>query len=824
MNLFLKLIFSALFLSLVTSGQNLKTFQTSKTTAAPIVNGSLDEEMWANASRYSDFIQNTPFEGQSPSLKTEVKIAYDDYAIYVGAMLFDTSPDSILHELGNRDDENVNADLFRIAFDTYNTRQDAFVFGVTASGVQIDFKFSDRSFDAVWESAVKINEQGWCVEFAIPYAAIRFPNVANQSWGLNIARDIRRKREFVQWSLTPNAEANFLRFFGNLEGISNIKPPIRLSLTPYVAGYYQSTPEYYNFNEFTYSNLSYATYGADIKYGIDERFTLDATLLPDFGQVQTDNKIKNLSYREVNFSENRPFFKEGSELFDINELFYSRRIGKTPGLYYAVPLMLDTAEKIISNSSQTGLINASKITGRTNKGLGIGILNALTDNEYAVLKDTISGTERKIITEPMTNYNILSFIQQLKNNSSVGVYNSNVNRFKGYNDANVTSAGFDINNKKNTINTGGAFTLSQIFSNTSANSSDQPRVTRGYKTGFGIRKTGGSFEYGINYNEISKDYRQTDLGYFTITNFRNINSEIQYRRFVPYKKIRNANARIELGTMLHRETNKLTDVNIEANSFVLFTNFLGVYTGGKTNPAYVYDYFEPRIEGRYYIRTPYWVNWAGFSTDYRKKLAFDFNYHIANYYAHKNPNNLLNIPGYGLKPKVRYRINDKMSITYAIQYTLDPYNDGFATIDTSGNIIFGGRKLVTWENNLNIKYTINNKMSVQVNSRHYWNTGKYIDFYTLEENGYLTLNTSFNNNLNFNYNAFNFDFVYQWQIGPGSFLTLTYKNIIENEKDYIISKFNDNINETFDSPQSNILSLKVIYFLDYLYLKKLLKK
>ena len=208
-----------------------------RTQAEPKIDGILEEEIWSKAKPASGFTMSRPSEGGTASQISEVRVLYDNRAVYIGAMLFDNHPDSILHELGSRDEDDLNADLFRFVVDPYNLRQDAFDFGVNAAGVQQDRKFSDETFNAVWSSAVRINDKGWCVEMEIPLSAIRFPKKNIQEWGVQFTRMIRRTREFDQWALTPSTAANPLVYWGTLKGIENIESPLRLSLTPYVSGY-----------------------------------------------------------------------------------------------------------------------------------------------------------------------------------------------------------------------------------------------------------------------------------------------------------------------------------------------------------------------------------------------------------------------------------------------------------------------------------------------------------------------------------------------------------------------------------------------------------
>jgi len=395
-------------LSLYTSAQNsLLEYQTSRTSISPKIDGILNDEAWKGIPAITNMTQRTPVEGLASGQKQDMRVIYDDQALYVYAMFYDTRPDSISHDLGSRDDQSIVADQFYIGFDTYNT-YDAYVFGVNASGVQYDYRDSDQTYDAVWESAVKINEQGWAIEMRIPYSAIRFPSIPDQSWGFQLIRTITRNQEYDQWALTPRTVANSRVLWGKLTGLKNIKAPLRLSLTPFVLTNFENAPFYDSESKLVYQNNASYSAGADLKYGIDEKFTVDITLLPDFSQVKSDNLIKSLSYQEVTYDENRSFFKEGTDLFNRNSMFYSRRIGKRPSGYFGVQYELNEGEVIKENPSRTRLLNAVKLSGRNNHGLGIGIFNAVTDNMYAVVEDG-AGNRRKIQTEPLTNVKFVGF-------------------------------------------------------------------------------------------------------------------------------------------------------------------------------------------------------------------------------------------------------------------------------------------------------------------------------------------------------------------------------------------------------------------------------
>lgn len=779
---------------------------------APHIDGKLDDEAWQNAMAVSDFVQGRPIENSKPTFVTEIKVTYDNTAFYVAAFMHDPAPDSILHELGNRDDQDLNADLFQVKIDPYNVRQDAFIFGVWASGVQIDSKWTDNTFNAVWQSAVAMNAEGWVAEFKIPYSAIRFPKKEIQKWGIQFTRNIRRNREFDQWSYTPSGAGNPLNYWGNLVGISNIKTPVRLSMTPYLSGYAERTP--YLDHDGTIDQLNSFSYnvGADIKYGIDDRFTLDLTLLPDFGQVQSDSKIKNLGFREVTYDENRSFFREGTELFSKNSLFYSRRIGKTPSGYYDLYDQLNEKDSVITNPSQVKLINAAKVSGRTNNGLGIGIFNAVTADMYAIVQDSL-GERRKILTEPLTNYNIVVLDQQLKNNSNIYFINTSVIRDKTFKDANVSGAGFTFYNRKSTYAIDGNGNLSQKLSKvegTQESYTDQ----LGYNYFIGARKCSGRTQFGLSRFVSSSGISTSDLGYQSIPNVVSSRAYVEYYQFKPNRIIREGNQSMSVNYSTHYITKQNTNLEINYSGFASLLSYNAVFGGLGITPMVVRDYNEPRVEGRFANTLRYYYGYIGFSTDYRKKLALDFTQNMSNFIDH------FKMEGYNTDVSLRYRATDKLNLRYSFSFYYDPFNFGFAAIDDSGAVIYGGRKLHTYINRLELKYIFKKDMTLSLIGRHYWNTGEYRKYFLIEEDGSFTENSSFTGNKSFNYNAFNIDFVYSWIFAPGSTFSLVYKNAIENEQVFAHTKFGDNFSNTLNAPQTNSLSLKVLYYLDYLYFKK----
>lgn len=289
----------------------------------------------------------------------------------------DNSGEPIRQELGIRDDDSRNADQFGVILDTYQNGQNAFYLKVSAAGVQTDIFInrgrSDYNWDAVWKSEAKITETGWQVEMEIPYSAIRFPKNANQDWNVNFMRKIQSKNETSYWNYVDNSVDGLVNQSGILTGLKGIKPPLRLSVSPYITSYYNKSGS---------ESSTDLTGGMDLKYGLTESFTLDMTLIPDFGQTVSDNLVYNLGPFEVQYAENRAFFTEGTELFNKGGLFYSRRVGQSFG-----SVELQVSDSLISRPTEAPLLNASKITGRTKSGLGIGFFNAITNRTFAEVYD-----------------------------------------------------------------------------------------------------------------------------------------------------------------------------------------------------------------------------------------------------------------------------------------------------------------------------------------------------------------------------------------------------------------------------------------------------
>lgn len=761
----------------------------------PVIDGVPDDSVWNTIAPVNDMVQFQPLPGGKPSQHTELRIAYDNNAIYLLARLYDSAPDSILRQLGPRDEFSNNADAFGIYLDTYHDRRNAFFFGVTAAGVQSDAKYtldkSDFSLNAVWYSAVSIDASGWNVEMKIPYAAIRFPNADQQTWGFNFQRNIRRYREIDYWNTVDPNELGVINQCGDLTGLNDIVSPVRLALLPYVSGYYEN---YDRHNATSFSG------GMDIKYGINESFTLDMTLIPDFGQTLSDNIVLNLSPFEVKFDERRYFFTEGTELFAKNDLFYSRRIGATPSGYNSVAAELDTNEKIEENPSVTRLYNAMKISGRTPKKLGLGFLNAISAPAYAVVKDTMTGETRDVLTEAISDYNVIVIDKILKNNSYIGFFNSAVVRAGSPRDADVSSVQFRAGNKKNTYAVEGYGDVSQVFYPGATNG-----AYRGYRYNLTAGKVSGKFTALARYKVVSDKFDPNDLGYLDRNNYIDYGLATNYNIYKPFWKFTSMFNTIDadLGNLFIPR--HYTFFTISGRHIFTTKKWFTFGLNWLSNPVHSYDFFEARVKGRYIIY-PKNVQLGGFiSSDYRKKFALDggLNYRV---FFERNRT----IFNYYIAP--RFRFTDKLFVVYRWDQEKKNDNVGFVQY-RNDSLFFGVRNLNTITNTLTLNYIFTNKMGLTMRIRHYWSQADYKSYYLVNENG-KTEDAFYNGNADVSFNAFNIDMIYTWQFLPGSELSFVWKNAILTRDNLLRANYIEDTRDIFNAPQSNSFSVKLIWYID----------
>ncbi|OBX23795.1 carbohydrate binding protein with CBM9 domain [Gelidibacter algens] len=806
LRLFIVVICCAFFSTL--KAQEKKRLSIIRTEIPPKIDGVLNDSIWQIAQPASGFIQFQPEMGiiETSSNRTVVRMTYDDNAIYVAAYLYD-DPTKIMRQFTGRDDFGQN-DFFGVILNPNNDAQNDTEFFVLPSGTQLDAVATpsngeDFGWNAVWDSAVKIADDGWVVELKIPYRALRFSNQEVQTWGIQFHRQFRRDRSRYTWSPVDVTKGNMSLYHGELVGLTNIKPPTRLSLYPFASALLNT----YEGQTDTDLNL-----GLDVKYGISENFTLDATLIPDFSQAGFDNLILNLGPFEQTYSEQRQFFTEGIDLFSKGNLFFSRRVGSRP----SGRTTLNNNETLIEFPNSVKVLNAIKVSGRTKNGLGIGVFNAITEKTNAVIRDTLTGETRTQVVEPLANYSIMVFDQQFNRNSSVSLINTNVSRNGHFRDANVTGLLFDINNKTNTYNLEGNLKMSSVNRDTGTQT--------GLSSFFIARKTAGNYRYSIDHSYADTNYDINDLGFINRNNFNNFGVDFSYRTFEPSKNLNNYNLSSYINLKRLANPGVYTGTNFGA-SFNARTKSLHNFGANfNVEPGKQFDYFEAREEGRYFIYENRINSRLYFSSNYNNTFAFDADIGGVLFFEDGRETTEY---WFGFEPRVKF--SERFLMVYELDYNMSINDRGYVT-KRGNEIIFGQRDQRTMENSLRATYNFDANNGLGLAFRNYWSTVAYENkLYTLQTNGRLTKDTGYtadalSYNPDINFSTWNLDLSYSWQFAPGSFLTVLYRNQLFNTDDASGISYSQNLQTLFEQSIQHTFSLKMQYFIDYSNIKALFHK
>ncbi|WP_340073867.1 DUF5916 domain-containing protein [Leptobacterium sp. I13] len=773
-----------------------KTIQATRINTPPKIDGILNDSIWQVLPAHGDFSMFAPDNGKNEpeTHRTEIKMAYDDKAVYFAAYMYDDNPNNILRQFSQRDDTSAQADLIAININTLNDGINQTVFYVTSAGTIADSRVQngneDYNYNVVFQANISFDNKGWYAEFKIPYNALRFPEVAVQNWGVNFFRKIIHRNESYTWNYINRSVGLWTQYNGLVENLKDIDPPFRLILFPFTQGTVS------NFDGDTETDFSA---GMDIKYGLSDSFTLDATLIPDFGQAAFDNVALNLGPFEQVFSENRQFFTEGIELFNKGGLFFSRRVGGAPT--GNADDLLEENEEVIDNPSKIDLLNALKISGRTKNNLGIGFFNGITAETEAKIRNTITGDTRSVVIEPISNYNIFVLDQQFNQNSSITLINTNVTRSGSFRDANVTGLLYDIYNKSNSYRFEGGARLSRIKENGT--------VTTGLRTNLEFQKTKGNFRWFLGHFMADDNYDSNDLGVLFRNNFNNIFGRISYQIFKPTKTFNEYRIALRASHRRLFKPSVVTQNFLDAEAFFATPKRFSFGANIRYNTEED-DYFEPRVDGRFVTFSSN-VTFGGFvSTDYRKKFAFDTNFQYWNW--SKDPQTRFSV---FVSP--RYRFSDSFLLVWGTRYTKSNKNFGFIE-NIDDDVFLGQRDITSIENTLQASYNFDSYKALNLRFRNFWSTADYSDdvFFILNNDGsrsQINYDTS-ENNPNTNFNIWNLDLSFNWRFAPGSEAILLYRNAIFNNDDFSTLNYSDSLKNLFEQPIRHTLSLRIVYFLD----------
>jgi len=630
--------------------------------ANPIqVDGRLTEQEWRRPG-ITDFTQRDPNEGAQPTHKTEVWVAYDDAAIYVAARMYDDHPDSIVSRIGRRD-ADMSSDWFGVCLDTYHDRRNGFFFAAYPSGSIFDGIFfndswDDRTWDGVWDVATSIDDKGWTTEMKIPYSQLRFPKLDEYTWGINFVRGIDRYKEEVWYVMVPKKESGFVSRFADLTGIKNIHPPTRIEILPYVVGKNKITNQIEKKNPFYDGSQTKGSIGADIKLGLGSNLTLNATINPDFGQVEVDPAVVNLSAFETYFEEKRPFFIDGSNYFNFGnggannnvnfnwgnpDYFYSRRIGRYPegGAQH---------DGYQNFPDATTILGAAKLTGKITDGWSIGTMHALTKREYVKIVDDDANRFADVV-EPFASYNVVRSLYEFdKGKQALGVLGTatlrDLNRPYLVDNFNRRAYALGIDGWTN-LDPDQQLVMTGWFSSTRIEGTPQRMIDiqrsslhyfqrpdmkythvdstathlSGYAGRIAVNNQKGNIVFNAAMGFITPGFESNDLGYLWRTNVINGHIFVGYNWFDPDGTFRRKGFRVATFRNYDFDGNKFGE------GYFLFTNAqLMNYWSFSSTISYSPATFNPSsTRGGPLMRNTRSYNGNLYaSTDYRKQIVYEF--------------------------------------------------------------------------------------------------------------------------------------------------------------------------------------------------------
>ncbi|MCB9208481.1 MAG: carbohydrate binding family 9 domain-containing protein [Ignavibacteriales bacterium] len=853
---------------------NIPSVQAYKTFSEIKLDGILNESVYQNEP-VTNFTQKIPDEGQPATEESKIWITYDDENIYFSANFLDSQPGSIDQNLMRRDNV-VPSDWFFIYMDPYNDDRTGYFFAVNpggsiADGILFNDSWDDNSWDGIWEAKTKVNDDGWTAEIKIPFSQLRFKESENMVWGINLNRDIKRRNENSFLVMVPSKESGFVSRFADLVGLDGITPKQRFEVLPYFvqkAQYliHDSDDPFYSGNQYKTS------FGADFKIGLSSNLNIDATVNPDFGQVEVDPAVVNLSAFETYFEEKRSFFIEGNNLFYFGvggannnwgfnfgnpELFYSRRIGKAPSG--------DIPDNDFADyPRETRILGAAKLTGKIDETWSIGGLSAFTERTYATISNNQKKSNYEI--EPFTHFGVLRSQKEFNDNrQALGFMFTSANRDLRTDNLsnslaqNAYTFGIDgwtfLDSSKTYVLTG-YFAGSHLNGSKEALVNIQERPYRyfqrpdatyirldsnrtslgGYYTRLALNKQEGNFYINSAIGAVSPGFENSDLGFQWMADKINGHVVLGYRWYEPGEIFRR--------TMIYAA--HFRDYDFEGNNlnngFMIFSfmQFMNYYNLEMQLSYNLEEYNKSLTRGGPLSKNPE-ENYIGleFSTDSRKELVFGFDIGYEN--------NTLTETWFNFEPFIEWKPSSQISITFGPEYTnnfskrqwIDNFKDEFAVETYKQRYVFGEINQESISANIRLNWTITPKMSLQLFMQPLISVGKFDNFKELAKPGEMDFN-EFNNvvyngedeeyiidpdgngpasefafsNPDFNYKSLRGTLVYRWEILPGSIFYLVWSHDRANFDHPGKFKFGRDFNDLLYSDTNDIFLAKFSYWLD----------
>lgn len=838
------------------------------------IDGILSEPAWRRAKRINDFTQATPDEGAKPTERTVVRILYDNNAIYIGARMYDNHPDSIIALLGRRD-APLKADKFIVYFDPFNDGQTGYYFGVNAGGTLYDGTMyndvrKDNSWDGVWIGKAHRDKKGWTVEMRIPFSQLRFHEEKNYVWGIDFKRDIGRNNEQDYLVYTPKNGNGFVSLFPELLGIKKIKPKQDIEFVPYITSkisYLQHDAG----NPFIKGPTYNTNIGGDIKASIGSDLTMDATIDPDFGQVEVDPAVVNLSDVETFYPEKRPFFIEGNNFFNFGHggatsywnlnwphpyLFYSRRIGEKP--QGSVPTY-----DYVDYPDATHIIGAAKLTGQTENNWNIGGLEAITSTEIAHY--SVNNKIYQLRVQPLTNYSVVRLQKQFDDaSSSIGLLGTFTNRSfpNNYlrNQFNKSSRVIGIDGYT-FLDPGRAWVVSGWLAQSNITGSKQDILNvqtssrhyfqrpdaRSYgvdssatsMTGLAghvvLNKQRGNFFVNTSLGFISPSFEPNDLGYLGYTNLINGHLGAGYKWTIPTNWYRQINLSGAYYVSYDFDGNQ-TNQGIYHSGHFQFLDYDGFNWHVYLSPVQTVNNRFTR-GGPLAKNTPGYSCGISFYTNSGKEFSFDtgfgyFNYRGNslgwNYFLHANWNPISNI-SLSLGPHYNQRHNFAQYVgTYADPYAIQTYGEQY---------IFANMDQKTVSADVRVNWTFTPALSLQLFAQPLISAGNYTNFMALARpDSYSFIlygqdGSTFNKNTyvvdpdgngpappiqldnpNFNYKSLRGNAVLRWEYRPGSTIFFVWTQSRSQSQTLGELDLNSSFNTLLNTKPNNIFLIKLSYW------------
>ncbi|MGE5439176.1 MAG: DUF5916 domain-containing protein [Bacteroidota bacterium] len=850
----------------------------ARTSSMVTIDGELSEPVWQRQDNcFSNLIQRDPTEGAQPTERTEIRIAYDDEALYVGARMYDSRPDSIIARLGRRDD-NVSSDMIYFFIDSYLDRRTGNYFGINAAGTLFDGtlyndEWDDNSWDGVWEGSARIDDKGWTAEIKIPYSQLRFHKADQYVWGVDFKRIIQRKNESDYIVFTPKNGSGFVSRFPELDGIENIVPPGRIELVPYTIG----KAEYLNHDEndpFNKGSKYTPGIGADLKVGFGSNLTLNATINPDFGQVEVDPAVVNLSDVETFYQEKRPFFVEGSSIFEFGfggarnywgfnwpgpNLFYSRRIGRSP----QGSLPDNDYENVPAGAH---ILGAAKLTGKVWNNWNIGAVSALTMREHAEIQ--YEGKRSELEVEPLSYYGVFRMQRDFnEGRQGLGFITTYTNRFfkeqrlREDINSNAGVFGLDgwsfIDDDKAWVLTGWAAAsrvtgsrerITELQRN-SQHYFQRPDAAHlgvdssatslsGYAGRFYINKQKGNFFFNSAFGFLSPGFDVNDAGYNSRSDVINMHIGGGYK----WTETSSFYRYLELGGALFRSYDFGKNVIWEGIFHFGTWNFLNYYSAN-WNLAYNPQTISNRgTRGGPLSLNPsgYQIN-LGLTSDSRKSWVFS-NYY--NYYGSSDGGDDWSIEfGAEWRPGANISVSLTPSFAHSLSITqwVDKFSDPAATATFGSRYVFARMDQTTVSAAIRLNWTFTPQLSLQLYMQPLISAGNYQGFkelarpgtmdynvygaygastikkdgteYTVDPDGAANPAGAFTfDDPSFNFKSLRGNAVLRWEYHPGSILYLVWTQSRSESEDDGNFNFGRSFNRLMNTRADNIFMVKFTYW------------